>query len=444
MRASLCHDEPVRRVVRAGLWLLGAIAVMVGAFVAWYELTKFSGSGPQSSPVLLTGATVLVGPELEPRHSTSVLVDDGVIVAVGDAADAAAGGDAERLDLTGMTLLPGLIDLHVHLGTEREPGEPLRLTEYPRIIANAMRYEPQARRALLDSGVTSVRSLGNEVPWVLELRDMVASGDLAGPRIFAAGPVFTTRGGHPVVTLHGGTVHEGGVKVPDSPQEAAAEVRALADQGVDVIKVIQERGGGRMDLDPIPADVLDAIVTEAHRYDVPVTAHWGTPEDLAEVLAAGVDGLEHLEARELFAGWPEDVLADLVERRIPVTTTMAVVEVSVPEDAMTQLRGVVSEFHAAGGRIVTGSDAGMPGVPFGAGLHRELELLVEVGMTPQEALRAATSDAADVLGSDQVGVIGVGRTADLVAVDGDPLATITDAARVRLVLRDGIVVVDRR
>lgn len=110
---------------------------------------------------------------------------------------------------------------------------------------------------------------------------------------------------------------------------------------------------------------------------------------------------------------------------------------------MRQLRGIVGDFHAAGGRIVAGSDAGMPGVPFGGALHRELELLVEVGMTPQEALRAATSDAADVIGSDAVGVIEVGRSADLVAVDGDPLTTITDAARIELVLRDGVIVVDR-
>lgn len=441
--AYLCHDEPVRRVARIGLWGLGATALLMVAVVTWYELTKFSGSEPQTAPLLLTGATVLVGPDLDPEHRTSVLVDDGLIAAIGEEADAAARPDTARIDIAGLTLMPGLIDLHVHLGTARERGDRFGLADYPQVIANAMRYEPQARRALLGSGVTSVRSLGNEVPWILELRDMVDSADLAGPRIFAAGPVFTTQGGHPVVTLHGGTVHEGLVRVPGTPQEATAEVRALAEQGVDVIKVIQERGGGQMVLDPLPTDVLGAIVTEAHRRDLTVTAHWGTPEDLAEVLVAGVDGLEHLEAREFLPGWPEDVLADLVKRQVPVTTTMVVVEVSAPEEAMRQLRGIVGDFHAAGGRIVAGSDAGMPGVPFGGALHRELELLVEVGMTPQEALRAATSDAADVIGSDAVGVIEVGRSADLVAVDGDPLTTITDAARIELVLRDGVIVVDR-
>lgn len=435
---------PVRRVLRVGLWGVGALVIIGLAFVAWYELTSYSAGDAQTEPVLLTGATVLAGPGLDPLESTSVLVEDGLIVAVGAEADAAAGLEAERVDLAGMTLMPGLIDLHVHLGTARQRGDDFGLTSYPQIIANAMRYEPQARRSLLESGVTSVRSLGNEVPWVLELRDKVETGELAGPRIFAAGPVFTTRGGHPVATLHGGTVQEGSVRVPATPEEAADEVRALVNQGVDLVKVIQERGGGRMDLDPIPTDVLEAIVDEAHRNDLPVTAHWGTLDDLSEVLTAGVDGLEHLESRDLIEGWPDHVLADLVDRQIPVTTTLVVAEVSLPEEVMTRLSRRVGEFHDAGGRVVAGSDSGMPGVPFGEGLHRELALLVDVGMTPQQALRAATSDAANVLGSDLVGVIEPGRAADLIAVDGDPLNTITDAARVQLVLRNGAIVVDRR
>jgi enamidase len=103
----------------------------------------------------------------------------------------------------------------------------------------------------------------------------------------------------------------------------------------------------------------------------------------------------------------------------------------------------LTAFHAAGGRVVVGSDAGMPGVRFGPGVHRELELLVESGLTPQEALKAATSQAAHVLRTDQIGAIETGRAADLVVVDGDPLQRIQGTQNVVMVFRDGRLVVDR-
>jgi enamidase len=190
--------------------------------------------------------------------------------------------------------------------------------------------------------------------------------------------------------------------------------------------------------------VLRAIVDEAHAHGLPVTAHWGSPDDLDDVLAAGVDGLEHTEPRGVLDGWPEETLAVLVERDISLTPTLAVTDVVLPARTARVLRQRAGEFHAAGGRVVAGSDAGMPGVPFGGGLHRELRLLVEGGLTPREALKAATSKAAGVLGSDDIGVIEPGRAADLLVVDGDPLQRIQAVDAVVLVLRDGRIVVDNR
>src|SRR5690606_19141628 len=251
--------------------------------------------------------------------------------------------------------------------------------------------------------------------------------------------------GHPVVTI-GVDPGSDGVRIPESPAEARRAVRALTggDDPVDLIKVVQERGGRRRSLQPLPPEILYAIVAEAHANGVPVAAHWGTADDLREVLDAGVDDLQHLEARGQLGGWPEDLLAALVQDDIPLSPTLAVSEVSLPPDVHRRLRTALEQFHAAGGRVAAGSDAGMPGVGFGAGLHRELELLVDSGLSARGAVQAATSVAADVLGADDIGAIATGRAADLVVVDGDPTGDITALADVVLVFRDGRTVVDRR
>jgi enamidase len=197
-------------------------------------------------------------------------------------------------------------------------------------------------------------------------------------------------------------------------------------------------------LEPIPSNILNAIVTEAHNNSLPVTVHWGTLEDLEDALNAGVDGLEHLESRDLLEGWPKEPLALLVEHNIPITPTLVVMENVIPPETHQKLRQRVGEFHSAGGRIVVGSDAPINGVSFGAGVHRELELLVESGYTPQEALKAATSEASKVLRTDDIGAIETGRAADITVVNGNPLQDIKATQNVVMVFRNGRLVVDKR
>jgi imidazolonepropionase-like amidohydrolase len=433
-----------RTVLKGGLGALGTVAVLGTGGATAYLATRYGAGPPHEGDLVLTGGTILLGPALEPVDRATVLVRDGVIVDA--AADVASPAGAEVIDLAGATLLPGLIDLHVHLGIpEMERDEEVGATRIPGIVWDAVRYVPGVRRSLLQHGVTSVRSLGDDHAWVMELRQAVADGELEGPRVFAAGPVFTTPGGHPIVTF-GVEPDSDSVRVPGDADDARRLVRDLARGAdpVDCIKVIQERGDERRAMEPHDLEVLRAIVAAAHDHDLPVTAHWGTVEDLAEVLDAGVDGLEHVEARGALDRWPDGVVEDLVSRQVALTPTLAVTEVAVPEDDHARLQERVAEFHAAGGRVVAGSDAGVPGVPFGGGLHRELELLVSSGLTPAEALQAATSEAAAVLRTDEVGVIEPGRAADLVAVDGDPLADIRAVRNVIMVLRDGRLVTDTR
>lgn len=271
---------------------------------------------------------------------------------------------------------------------------------------------------------------------------------IEGPRVLVSGPLFTTSGGHPIAT-DGVDAGSDLVRVPTEPAEALRMVRTLAigHDRVDVIKVVQERGGTERPLEPIPVDVLGAIVDEAHGNGLQVTAHWGTLEDL-RLLDAGVDGLEHLESRDLLDGWPDELLAEVVERDLPFTATLVVSEGALPldqvDDVVKTLQQRVGELHAAGGRVVVGSDAARPGVRFGAGVHRELELLVGSGMTPREALLAATVEAARVLGDDRLGAIAPGHAADVIVIGGDPTADIGAVRNVMMTLRDGRVVVHRR
>jgi enamidase len=439
------RDRSVARIARrlgnVLMYVLTAVVILIAGGIVAYQTTLYRATSPHQGHLALTGATVLVGDDLEPQANATLLIEDGEIVAIGPQVDVPS--SATAIDLSGATVLPGLMDMHVHLGSAREPGENIGPLQMPGVIFDSVRFNPDNRRAFLEAGVTTIRSLGNEHTWVTDLRAKVRDGDLEGPRVYAAGPVFTALGGHPVVTIFGGKV-VGDTQVPASSEEAREAVRRLAtgSRAVDVIKVIQDRGRDGRPLEPIDPAILAAIVDEAHEHGLPVTAHWGTAQDLAEVLAAGVDSLEHVG--RLPDGWPVKSLETIVGDGIPVAPTLAVSAVKAPDQAMRRMRERTAELHEAGGHIVVGSDAGMPGVPFGGGVHRELELLVDAGLTPHDALRAATSDAAAALGTTDIGVLEPGRAADILVVDGDPLAAISDIRNVVLVLRDGRQVVNNR
>ena len=436
----------LRRSLSVVTYMVAAVVVLLAGIIAWYFATLYTASPRQQGYLALTHATVLAGEDLEPHANTTLLIRDGVIIAMAQEGQIDIPDAAHIMDLAGYTVMPGLIDMHVHLSApEMEIGQRPNAARMLQLILDAMRFVPDKRRALLANGVTTVRDLGNEFRWVMELRRLIRNGELEGPRLFAAGPVFTTPGGHPVATL-GLDPQSDAVRLPATAEEAREAVRRLAegDDRVDLIKVVQERGAPWRALQPIPIDVLRAIVVEAHDQGLTVTAHWGTPEDLQEVLAAGVDGLEHIEHRGTQQGWPSGILPLLVERNIPLTPTLTATHVIVSAHISGQLRRRVAEFHAAGGRVLAGTDAGMPGVPFGPSIHRSMQLLVESGLTPREALKSATSESARALRTDLIGSVASGRAADLLVVVGDPLESIEATRNVALVFRDGRLVVDRR
>lgn len=245
-----------------------------------YSTTLYTPGPPQRGHLALLGATVLAGDHLEAIATATVLIRDGRIVAVGPGPLVHVPAGARVLRVDGLTVIPGLIDLHVHFGSpdldaRTQPG----LTTIPRFILDELRYAPGHRRAALAHGITAVRSLGDDHEWIMQLRRRIRDGslELEGPRVFAAGPLFTAPGGHPITTF-GVDPASGVVRVPSDPGQARRMVAALAgpDDPVDVIKVVQDRGGPGRALEPIAPATLNALVAEAHAHGLRVTAHWGT------------------------------------------------------------------------------------------------------------------------------------------------------------------------
>ncbi|QDI90680.1 amidohydrolase [Salicibibacter halophilus] len=415
------------------------VLVLVGG-VTYYYATIYNVSEEQEGYLALTNATVLVGEALEAYDDSTILIEDGLIVDVGndiDIPDAAA-----IKDLNGKTVMPGLIDMHVHVGMlELEEGEAFGLLSFPKMIADFVRFTPEKRSNFLEHGVTTIRSVGDEHEWIMEFRDLVNERELEGPRLYASGSLFTTLEGHPIATV-GTDPHSEVVLYPDTPEKARENVEQLADDGVDLIKVVQERGPDESQLEPIDEDVLQSIVDEAHAHNIAVFGQWGRIDDLEDLLMAGVDGLEHIGAGAVRDGWEDDLLEEITEQGVSMTPTLRVETLNGDPEMRSDQLERVKEFHDAGGQILAGSDAGMPGVLFGPSMHEELALLVESGLTPKEALQSATSHAADALQSNEFGVIEEGRAADLVVIDGDPSQKIEDIQNVIEVFRDGRLVVE--
>lgn len=407
------------------IYPLGSVALLDLALFIFVTTTRFSQQSQSTAPQALIGGRVLFGPDLQPQDDVTVLIRDGLI------------------DLAGTTLLPGLIDIHVHLAAPGA-GADLGWRELAGSVLNSVRHAPSPRRELLENGVTSVRSLGDDPTRILELRRLVDERTLEGARIFAADPMISTVGGHPTQSRHGGHIIDGLVALPGTPKEARAMVVELAarDGGVDAIKVVMDRGPdpARV-LEPLSAALLATMMAEAALHDLPVIAHWGdTSADLTDLVAVGVDGIEHFGPHgQLLQGWPTDQFHELASSGSHIGPTLALIDAAGdgwPDETTAALRQRLMELHASGAPIIAGTDAPLNGLAFGVSLHRELELLVGFGLTPRQTLQAATSTAAEALRTTEIGAIEPGRTADQVAVRGDPLADISMVREVSTIWRE--------
>jgi imidazolonepropionase-like amidohydrolase len=366
----------------------------------------------------------------------TIVLRGDLIEYVGDGSQQLPADIVDVIDGRGLTALPGLIDCHTHLCFD---GDPARFngTNPPGPVQGIL--AAGALRRHLDAGVTTVRDCGSPDGAAIHVGQAVLDGLLPGPTVLAAGRVLTMTGGHG---------HQVGVEV-DGVDAATRATRRELTNGAHFIKVMSTGGIVTKGVTPeqaaLTVEEMAAIVRAAHDAGKRVTAHATGLAGAKSAMLAGVDSLEHGYQLD------EEAVALAVERGVHVVPTLVVPESlarnvervppwmaeKIPPQRARQVASIRLAL-AAGVVLATGTDGGTPYNEHG-GLPREIELLVEIGMTPAEALTAATLTAATTVGMEStIGSITPGKRADLVLVAGDPLADVTAVRAVRHVFARGI------
>jgi len=388
-----------------------------------------------SGTVVLSGARIIDGTGAEPVRGRSVVVEGGVITAVVDDARAPRGNG---VDLAGHTLLPGLINCHVHLcfGAEADPVRPLREEPLALTAIKALLRARETARA----GVTTVRDLGGREYVEIAARRAIQEGLIDGPRILAAGRPVCMTGGHG---------HWLG-READGPDDARKAVREQLKAGADVIKIIATGGVMTPGVEPgspqMTLEEMRAAIEEARKAGRRTAAHAMAATGISEAIDAGITSIEHgvFLTEEIVAHMRRDGTFLVPTLNAPTAIAAGGLAAGIPPFMVRKSEQVVPAHvasfqlaHRAGVRIAAGADSGTP-LNFHGSLLPELALMVKYGMTPLEAIRSATVTAADCLGLGEVtGRVAPGYAADLIAVAGDPAERIEALADLKLVLVTG-------
>lgn len=420
----------------------------------WCALVPAPRAGAVTSVVVRAGV-LFDGTGAVPRRNVEILVQDGRVVSVEP--KVAAPADATLLDLSGKTVLPGFIDCHVHLAGEMNGDWTNRGVR--QLPAEAAAIGTAYARRTLEAGFTTVRNVGASDYVDVGLRNAIEQGFVAGPRMLVATHSLGSTGGHadengfrPDIFDHEPDWRDGIITGAD---QARAAVRYAVKYGADVIKVCATGGvlseGDAVGVQQLSDEELRAIVEEAARAGRKVAAHAHGTEGIKAAVRAGVASIEHgsmLDAEAIRLMKQRGTF--LVPTLLAGATVMARAEKGqMPAWAVAKARVVAPLMHvsfkaayAAGVKIAFGTDSGVS--PHGQN-GDEFVLMVKDGMKPMDAIVAATRNAAELLGREaDLGTITAGKRADLVVVDGDPLADIGILRHPLLVVKDGAVVYDAR
>jgi imidazolonepropionase-like amidohydrolase len=385
-------------------------------------------------------------------HDVTVQIEDGHIKqVVQGAGNNAVMTDRPHYNLGDMTLLPGLIDMHVHLDSDPGYGGYTGLQFGDRFWS--VLTVPHALKTL-QAGFTTVRNVGSDAWNDIGLRQAIDAGKIEGPRVVTAAYSFGATGGHCDSTFFPPSMDEKSPFNADSPEEARKAVRTLRKYGAQVIKICATGGvfshGDEPGAQQMTLDEMKAVVEEAHMADLRVAAHAHGAAGIKDAIRAGVDTIEHasliddegIKLAKQHGAW---LSMDIYNTEY---TQAEGKKNGVLEDNLRKDREIgdvqrenFRKAHAAGVRMLFGTDAGI--YPHGDNA-KQFRWMVQYGMTPVEAIQSATVSAAEALGRADVGSLEAGRLADLIAVPGDPSADVTLLEAVPFVMKGGDVVKDAR
>jgi imidazolonepropionase-like amidohydrolase len=405
-----------------------------------------------ATDIAIHAGKLIDGTGTAPRSQVTILVHDQRIVSVTPGFTTPAG--AEVIDLSAATVLPGLIDTHVHITSQFDGGDPVREMVTETDLSAAYKT-PAYARATLEGGFTTVRDVGGSTDLVVAMKRAIASGEIAGPRMWVAGSPLSPTGGH-------GDAHSGLDPALSQPQwneplvdGADSAIRIVRDhrrRGVDLIKIMPSGGVLSVNDDPnlqLMSDAeIKAVVDTAHALGMKVSAHIHGRGAIEHALALGVDSVEHgsyagPESYPLFKSHGAYLVPTLLIAQRVVEIAKTHPEQLPPSSAAKalevgpRLQKNLGDAYKAGVKIAFGTDQSL--VPHGKNAG-EFKLMVAAGVSPADAILAATRNAADLIGdSADIGSVAPGRYADIIAVTGDPLADVGLLEHVGFVMKGGTV-----
>ncbi len=434
-------------------------------FIALCVLVGFAGKAQQAEVKALVGGTLIDGYGGTPLRNSVIIIEGARIKAIGQVGQIEIPAEAEIISTEGMSVLPGLWDMHVHLMINGHADYGHWDKTYPPLFRDVIL--PASAKQLLHAGVTSARDLGAPLDDIIAVRDAINRGELEGPTLYVSGP-FIQHEPYP-----GTELFRWGV---DGPDDARAKVRRLAEAGVDCIKLI--------DQDQMTMEEVYAVVDEAHRHGLPVVAHSHRPEEVRRGLLAGVDCFEHT-GHATAPEYPEDVMRMIEERtasgkKLFWTPTIEGLwnyeylrdnpeeldndcwHEGLPDSIIQDirqswahperlpyfqitpyrkptLRRKFEQLANSGVILLVGTDSGIPMKFHCQSTWHELDVWVnELGYDPMLAIRAATYWPAVAMGVEKdYGTIAEGKYADIIAVKGDVLRHIALLQDVDIVIKHG-------
>jgi imidazolonepropionase-like amidohydrolase len=370
-----------------------------------------------SANVVLTNGVLIDGTGADPVADGVVVVQDGRIAAVGPRAQADIPAEARVIDVEGATIVPGFINAHVHAA-----------------------YDEDTLKAWAKGGVTTVRDMGAFEVYSPELFDFRDEANVRRQwaRLAAVGSFVNVEGGYPIVYWGGHAV------TLDSPEDAQQTVSRIVSDGADVIKTAIESGVsfGQSGWPLLSPEEAVAIVEAAHERGTPVSVHVTISQDLERALDAGMDDMAHMVTDRV----PDELITRMVESDTYWVPTIELWQGVSRNYSVGYGRTAIDNlgrFFDAGGKVALGTDyAGAPNIDFDLGMPiHEIESMQEAGMAPMDIIVAATKHAAHVCNLDQeIGTLEVGKAADILVVNGDPLEDIHALTKTKMVLREGVSV----